>query len=152
MKAKDLKREAQLNYRQLKHEAQLKAGRLEMYVDGRSECPDGMIEVNVTKGMAIIGRPEGGKTGSVYNRPLKAGEIGRSPEHSHTVQVDDPGHTHVGIVKDCEGIARIPSVNKTGVLLEKLPAKSGVSVSINADATGEHLPLVYVLICQPVAR
>jgi hypothetical protein len=40
---------------------------------------------------------------------------------------------------------------KTGISVTNLPAKSTVSVSIDANDAGEHLPLVYVLICQKVA-
>jgi hypothetical protein len=144
-----------------------------------------MVEVNATKGMILLGRPTGGKTGAVYNRPLAAGEAGRSPPHSHGVTVDDPGHTHVGIVKDpghehpLKGIyytgldhggggdgnklttrlhddghkteSAVTNVSKTGIAIENLPAKSAVSVSIDANDAGEHLPLVYVLICQTLA-
>jgi hypothetical protein len=76
------------------------AGKLEFFVDGRTVCPDGTVEVNATKGRVLLGKPEGGKTGEVFNRPLDAGEVGRSPPHSHAVTVNDPGHTHVGIVED----------------------------------------------------
>jgi hypothetical protein len=41
--------------------------------------------------------------------------------------------------------------SKTGISVTNLPAKSTVSVSIDANDAGEHLPLVYVLICQKVA-
>jgi hypothetical protein len=155
------------------------AGKLEFFVDGRTVCPDGMAEVNATKGMVLLGRPEGGKTGAVLNRPLDAGEVGRSPPHSHTVTVDDPGHTHVGIVEDpghmhsidfiapqtkdgagtpANGGNTSPSgprlsakTSKTGISIENLPTKSAVSVSVDANDAGENLPLVYVLICQKVA-
>jgi hypothetical protein len=40
---------------------------------------------------------------------------------------------------------------KTGIVITNLPAKSAVSISIDANDAGEHLPLVYVLICQKVA-
>jgi hypothetical protein len=40
---------------------------------------------------------------------------------------------------------------KTGISIENLPAKSAVSISVDANDAGEHLPLVYVLICQKVA-
>jgi hypothetical protein len=76
------------------------AGKLEFFVDGRTICPDGTVEVNATKGRVLLGKPDGGKTGAVYNRPLDAGEVGRSSPHSHAVTVTDPGHTHVGIVED----------------------------------------------------
>jgi hypothetical protein len=150
------------------------AGKLEFFVDGRTVCPDGTVEVNATKGMVLLGRPEGGKTGAVFNRPLDAGEVGRSPPHSHAVTVNDPGHTHVGIVEDpghshtervgqnsgsefrgwdVEGTGTLftatgltTTTSKTGISIENLPTKSAVSVSI--DDTGEHIPLVYVLICQ----
>jgi hypothetical protein len=96
------------------------------------------------------------------------------------VTVNDPGHTHVGIVNDpghshlfplggdnqpqtmtCPGgLARgsghvATSTDKTGISVTNLPAKSTVSVSVDANGAGEltqeHLPLVYVLICQKVA-
>jgi hypothetical protein len=155
------------------------AGKLEFFVDGRTVCPDGTVEVNATKGRVLLGKPDGGKTGAVLNRPLDAGEVGRSPPHSHAVTVNDPGHTHVGIVNDpghghettfhysddprqshISGLSDtwdgrtdsvITSTNKTGISIKNLPAKSAVSVSVDADAAGEHLPLVYVLICQKVA-
>jgi hypothetical protein len=76
------------------------AGKLEFFVDGRNVCPDGTAEVNATKDRVLLGKPDGEKTGAVYNRPLDAGEVGRSPPHSHAVTVNDPGHTHVGIVND----------------------------------------------------
>jgi hypothetical protein len=151
------------------------AGKLEFFVDGRTVCPDGMVEVNATKGRVLLGKPDGGKTGEVFNRPLDAGEVGRSPPHSHAVTVNDPGHTHVGIVHDPghahlldvtpnggagssskdtgAGVkGKFPTQNATtGISIENLPAKSAVSVSIDANDAGEHLPLVYVLICQKVA-
>jgi hypothetical protein len=40
------------------------------------------------------------------------------------------------------------STSKTGISIENLPAKSAVSVSVDASDAAEHLPLVYVLICQ----
>jgi hypothetical protein len=162
---------------QLESQRDMTAGELKFFVDGRTVCPDGTVEVNATKGRVLLGKPEGGKTGAVFNRPLDAGEVGRSPPHSHAVTVDDPGHTHVGIVNDPghghdlpEGgesgkgkmatapkRATVPAVgfatttNKTGISVENLPTKSAVSVSIDANDAGEHLPLVYVLICQKVA-
>jgi hypothetical protein len=92
------------------------------------------------------------------------------------VTVNDPGHTHVGIVEDPghshsihyyvdDGSRGHPTadheskagpsiktnVSKTGISIENLPAKSAVSISVDANDAGEHLPLVYVLICQKVA-
>jgi hypothetical protein len=75
-------------------------GKLELFVDGRTSCPEGTIEVNVSKGRAMISRPHRGKTGAVFNRPFDAGEIGRTPKHSHDVDISDKGHTHAGLVKD----------------------------------------------------
>jgi hypothetical protein len=46
------------------------AGKLEFFVDGRTVCPDGTVEVNATKGRVLLGKPDGGKTGEVSNRPL----------------------------------------------------------------------------------
>jgi hypothetical protein len=155
------------------------AGKLEFFVDGRTVCPDGTVEVNATKGRVLLGKPDGGKTGAIFNRPLDAGEVGRSPPHSHAVTVNDPGHTHVGVVEDpghahnlkthSNGPIGGPygvgagapktlsmdddcmSTNKTGISVENLPTKSAVSVSVDSNDAGEHLPLVYVLICQKVA-
>jgi hypothetical protein len=138
------------------------AGKLEFFVDGRTVCPDGTVEVNATKGRVLLGKPDGGKTGAVFNRPLDVGEVGRSPPHSHAVTVDDPGHTHVGIVNDPGHGQQSPlfnnkggnrahftgndgrsnletSTNKTGISIENLPAKSAVSVSVDANNAGEHL-------------
>jgi hypothetical protein len=47
-----------------------------------------------------MGRPGGGAVGTRINRPLDAGETARSPEHTHTVSVNDPGHTHAATVHD----------------------------------------------------
>jgi hypothetical protein len=151
------------------------AGKLEFFVDGRTVCPDGTVEVNATKGRVLLGKPGGGKTGAISNRPLDAGEVGRSPPHSHAVTVNDPGHTHVGVVEDPGHIHNqkwgaqaagwgteqggpanfakdVPAdKSKTGISIENLPAKSAVSVSVDVNDGGEHLPLVYVLICQTVA-
>jgi hypothetical protein len=91
MKAKELQREARLNSTTL--------GELKLFVDGRNECPTGYIEANIA-GRVVVARPKGGVTGAQYNRPFDAGEVGRTPVHSHTVTVNDPGHTHVGIVND----------------------------------------------------
>jgi hypothetical protein len=156
-------------------------GELKFFVDGRTVCPDGMVEVNATKGRVLLGKPDGGKTGAVFNRPLDVGEVGRSPPHSHAVTVNDPGHTHVGIVYDpghahtlglwvdsppgpapaahqkvdyssqANPVDMVSFINKTGISIENLPAKSAVSASVDANDAGEHLPLVYVLICQKVA-
>jgi hypothetical protein len=184
MKA-EMKKIAQLEAEITELKAKLNAttaGKLEFFVDGRTVCPDGTVEVNATKGRVLLGKPDGGKTGEVFNRPLDAGEVGRSPPHSHAVTVNDPGHTHVGIVED-PGHAHqlrfsghpgggaasmykdptdhdytttgnpkfLTAAAKTGISVENLPAKSAVSVSVDANDAGEHLPLVYVLICQKVA-
>jgi hypothetical protein len=112
---------------------------------------------------------------------LDAGEVGRSPPHSHAVKVNDPGHTHVGIVEDPghkhrhttdrppinasdpvvggnshdgtgdDNSYKETDVSKTGISIENLRTKSSIEVSIDANDAGEHLPLVYVLICQKVA-
>jgi hypothetical protein len=148
------------------------AGELKLFVDGRTVCPDDTVEVHVTKGMVLLGRPDGGKSGEVFNRPFDAGEIGRSSPHSHIVY--DHGHTHVGIVNDpghshtiehaggdgtpglqwggnallSHGSTR---VNKTGISVENIVSKTGISIEMDPNDPGEHLPLVYVLICQKVA-
>jgi hypothetical protein len=68
-----------------------------------------------------------------------------------------------GMSHDTGGIANAPDIhnnmqhaeptvmNKTGIIVENLPAKSAVSVSVDANDAGEYLPLVYVLVCQKVA-
>jgi hypothetical protein len=66
------------------------AGELKMFIDGRTECPSGYIEADIS-GRVVVARPKGGETGAVYNRPLDAGEIGRTPAHLHTATVNDPG-------------------------------------------------------------
>jgi hypothetical protein len=133
-------------------------------------CPDGTAEVNATKGRVLLGKPGGGKTGGVYNRPFDAGEVGRSPPHSHAVAANGPGHTHrhatdrpgISLTTDSPGCNshdenghdnsyRETDVSKTGISIENLRAKSSIEVSIDANDAGEHLPLVYVLICQEVA-
>jgi hypothetical protein len=39
-----------------------------------------------------------GKTSAVFNSPFNAGEVGAVRHNA--VTVDDPGHTHVGLVND----------------------------------------------------
>ena len=78
----------------------LPAGALLTFADGRTVCPKGTAEPNITQGMMLVGRPKNGKTGDVFNRPFDAGEIGRTPAHSHAVSVNDPGHNHVNMVND----------------------------------------------------
>jgi hypothetical protein len=90
------------------------AGKLEFFVDGRTVCPDGTAEANATKGRVLLGKPDGGNTGEVFNHPLDAGEVGRSPPHSHAVAVDGPGHTHVGIVEDPGHLHLTPLYNDAG--------------------------------------
>jgi hypothetical protein len=75
-------------------------GELAFYVDGRTVCPSGSFESNATQGMMLVGRPKDGKTGATHNRPFDAGEIGRTPVHSHAVTVHDRGHTHSTVIND----------------------------------------------------
>merc|ERR550537_799853 len=75
-------------------------GALLIFVDGRTTCPKGYAEPNTTQGMMFVGRPKNATSGAVFNRPLDAGELGRSPAHTHAVTVNDPGHTHVAGVND----------------------------------------------------
>jgi hypothetical protein len=77
----------------------------------------------------------------------------------------DPGHGHGINTPDNQigpgpGPFQVPYacthqtaelIAKTGISIENLPARSAVSVSIDINDAGEHLPLVYVLICQKVA-
>jgi hypothetical protein len=153
------------------------AGALFTFADGRTTCPVGYAEPAHLKGRMMTTLPINSTSGAVFNRPFGAGEIGRTPAHSHAVSVNDPGHTHVGIVNDpghahnnpelvlyypinSGGKTRYPSnnvhselrdsttTNKTGISVENLPAKSSIEVSIDANDAGEHYPLVYVLLCQ----
>jgi hypothetical protein len=81
--------------------------------------------------------------------------------------VEDPGHNHItrnhnsnNRGSDGSGYNGKPGDHdnspatlnsKTGISLENLPAKSAVSISVDANDAGEHLPLVYVLICKKIA-
>merc|ERR1719487_1129461 len=78
----------------------LPAGALLTFVDGRTVCPEGTAEPNATKGMVLVGRPEGGATGATFNRPFDAGEVGRTPAHSHAASVKDLGHVHTNGIND----------------------------------------------------
>ena len=157
----------------------LPAGALLTFVDGRTACPEGTVEANITQGMMLVGRPKNGKTGAVFNRPLEPGETGRTPAHSHAVSVNDLGHTHVGVVNDpghahhyghLQATATSSSMccshggyyfptkydfptttNKTGITVDNLSAKSSIEVSIDTNGAGEHYPLLYVLLCQKLA-
>merc|ERR1712070_455428 len=95
------------------------------------------------------------------------------PGHNHVNVVNDPGHEHS--IKVCNTGHQLsfhdtgplppypddpyqdPPARQsgretfnapTGILVDSLPAKSSVSVSIDANEAGEHYPLVYVLVCQ----
>ena len=151
----------------------LPAGALLTFVDGRTVCPEGTAEPNATKGMVLVGRPEGGATGATFNRPFDAGEVGRTPAHSHAASVKDLGHVHANGINDPghyhdergypEGSGQ-PAIKFgetgnnegnfdtasafTGITISNAPAKSNIKVSIDADDAGEHYPLVYVLVCQ----
>ena len=72
----------------------------ELKVFNADECPPGWVEFNKTQGYLLTGRPKDGETGTTINRPMDAGEKGRSPEHSHEVGVEDLGHTHETVVND----------------------------------------------------
>jgi hypothetical protein len=155
----------------------LPAGALLTFADGRTVCPEGTIEPAHLKGRMMTTIPINGTSGAVFNRPFDAGEIGRTPAHSHAVSVNDPGHNHVNIVNDPGHMHGLdlwndpgataggqywgPSTDvqppyndcttntsKTGISVVALPAKSSIEVSIDANDAGEHYPLVYVLLCQ----
>jgi hypothetical protein len=148
-------------------------GALLTFVDGRTTCPKGYAEPNTTQGMLFVGRPKNATSGAVFNRPLDAGELGRSPAHTHAVTVIDPGHTHVAAVNDPGHNLSICSVDSggsmshkvlsrkdfgdfpvstdsafTGITVTNAPAKSKLEVSVDLNDAGEHYPLVYVLVCQ----
>jgi len=138
-------------------------------------CPEGWVEFNRTQGFMLTGRPKNGTTGMTYNRPFDAGEAGRMPSHSHEATVVDPGHNHDMALHDpghthsykwmgtqtsvkhdgydSAAAATTGTTTKsvTGITVDSLPAKSSVSVSINANEAGEHFPLVYILVCQRAA-
>jgi hypothetical protein len=146
----------------------------ELKVFNAEECPPGWVEFNKTQGYMLTGRPKGGQTGTTINRPMDVGEMGRSPEHSHEVGVTDLGHTHTMVVNDPGhdhvwqlsinpggGAQRDmaagyqnnwmhTNTSKTGIIIEALPAKSNIQVSLTSNEDGEGYPLVYVLICQRV--
>jgi hypothetical protein len=153
---------------------ELPAGALLTFADGRTVCPEGTIEPAHLKGRMMTTIPINGTSGAVFNRPFDAGEMGRTPAHSHAVSVNDPGHNHVNIVNDPghvhaaylmqdrqgnppghgdgkDGSRKInveTNSSKTGISVVALPAKSDIEVSIDANDAGEHYPLVYVLLCQ----
>jgi hypothetical protein len=151
-------------------------GELKMF--NAEECPPGWVEFNKTQGYLLTGRPKGGKTGTTSSRPRDVGETGRSPEHAHEVGVEDLGHTHVTVVNDPghrhsftvnqlppsgdhgldhgsgwggpKPVQFVTNTTKTGIVVDALPAKSNIQVSLTANEDGEGYPLVYVLICQRV--
>ena len=151
--------------------SELPAGALLSFVDGRTVCPKGTIEANITQGMMLVGRPKNGKAGAAFNRAFDAGEIGRTPAHSHAVSVHDSGHNHVNMVNDpghghgdimylgqvsggnvgggpaASNWVKVP-VAKTNITVDSQPAKSAIEVSIDTNDAGEHYPMVYVLLCQ----
>ena len=152
------------------------AGELKIFVDGRTVCPKGMAEPTVTQGMVLVGRPKDGQTGATFNRPLDAGEVGRTSPHSHAVTVNDLGHTHLNGVNDPghrhqqqtyeEGggwkappdqqASDTPTTGGftqesfTGITINNAAAKSNIQVSVDSNDAGEHYPIVYVLVCQQV--
>jgi hypothetical protein len=74
------------------------------------------------------------------------------PGHAHSLNKGSGGSTKLawGGYKGSKTVNFVGSLNKTGISVENLPAQSGVSISIDANDAGEHLPMVYVLICQVV--
>merc|ERR1711972_27359 len=42
----------------------------------------------------LVGRPQGGSSGTQINRAFTSGESSRVVPHGHQVAVDDHGHTH----------------------------------------------------------
>jgi hypothetical protein len=77
-------------------------GRLVMFADGRTNCPDGLVEVNITAGSLLVGAPGGlnGSSGRQIGRPLAASELGRTGPHNHDIKITDPGHLHSTTVND----------------------------------------------------
>jgi hypothetical protein len=155
----------------------LPAGALLTFADGRTKCPIGYAEPAHLKGRMMTTIPINGTSGAVFNRPFDAGEVGRTPAHSHAVSVNDPGHNHENIVNDPGHGHKVKDIhkdgehgpskevqhtegggygvtlpdsttNKTGIVIDNLPAKSSIKVSIDVNDAGEHHPLVYVLLCQ----
>jgi len=136
-------------------------------------CPPGWTESSLTRGFTLVGRPDGGKTGTQLNSPLKAGEKGRVGSHGHAVvdpghahSVHDPGHSHQsgmrggtqgpkGASHDDSGPVDYSirtSAEATGVSVTG--SQTGVTVPVGPasglDST-DHLPLSYVLVCQKSA-
>jgi hypothetical protein len=99
--------------------------------------------------------------------------------HTHETVVNDPGHSHTNAphshhspLGNREGGTAGPApneyhegaalstgpasvaidTNKTGIIIDALPAKSNIQVSLTTNKDGEGYPLVYVLICQRVLR
>jgi hypothetical protein len=158
---------------EMKAENAATSGELRMF--NAEQCPSGWVEFNRTQGYLLTGRPKGGETSTTINRPMAVGEKGRSPEHSHEVEVEDLGHSHVTAVNDpghqhsmevhvgkhdddsdgdyAGGAGKLAQVStntsKTGIVVDALPAKSNIQVSLSSPNEGaEGYPLVYVLICQ----
>jgi hypothetical protein len=149
-------------------------GELRIFHTG--QCPPGWKESGLTKGYLLMGRPEGGKAGTMINRPMNATEKDRTPAHTHRTSVVDPGHTHTTTVNDpghghtgqsCKSNGGSHSVNderiptpwkcdatfkvdpsKTGIAVDAQTALTGLSVTNNPNEGGEGYPLAYVLICQ----
>lgn len=137
-------------------------------------CPTGWVEYAQSKGYVLVGRPDGGKTGTILNTPLKNGEKGRVGPHGHSVTdpghnhgINDPGHSHKS---GMHGGVNGPSGGEhdyggpNGYDITTYKAQAGISLA--AASTGvnvptgpvsgldssDHLPLTYVLVCQKVVN
>merc|ERR1712241_293887 len=139
----------------------------ELKVFQGDSCPDGWVESEVTKGYVLVGRPDGGKTKTQLNTPLRDGEGSRVGPHGHGASVSDPGHGHsiqdpghshsypvheqwkgydAGLVWTDEKGRGQTSHEKTGITATD-SSPTGLQVSVE-DSTSEGYPLAYVLICQ----
>ena len=140
----------------------------EIKVFSTDSCPDGWTELSQTQGYLLVGRPEGGKTGTQINTALQNGEKSRVEPHTHgTTLTDnghmheytDPGHTHQGVTDydgDEPGLSynndygggrndHPTSNDKTSIIIQS--AKSGIGITVDSS-TSEGYPLAYVLLCQ----
>jgi hypothetical protein len=95
--------------------------------------------------------------------------------HTHTMVVNDPGHSHTVVTSKAASTGKpivaassggaigahvdIPTIaysnvtytnshTKTGIVVDALPTKSNIQVSLVSNDAGEGYPLVYVLVCQ----
>jgi hypothetical protein len=114
------------------------------------DCPQGWEEADFAKGFLLVGRPDGGKSGSTLNQALATGESSRVGSHTHTINIDDPGHSHE--LPQGQGYNGPNNELTHGYGPDgQAPtdsATTGITASADTNDGASDYPLAYVLLCK----